>query len=105
MDIFKCIIFVFTYWGCRADVDISIYHEGPEGPAQDVRLGGWTCRTILPVQNRGPYFQYFLSMCYHDYKILAGGRNWVYSLLFSEQYKAFHFLSDGQNSLFQFSLF
>lgn len=64
-----------------------------------------TYRTVLLVQNRGPYFQYFLSMCYHYYKILDGGRSWLYSLLFSEQYKAFHFLSDGQNSLFQFLLF
>lgn len=31
-----------------------------------------TCRTILPVQNCGPYFQYFLSMCYHFYRILDG---------------------------------
>lgn len=38
MDIFKCIIFLFTSGGCHVDVDISIYHEGSEGPAQDVRL-------------------------------------------------------------------
>jgi hypothetical protein len=80
--------------GDHGDVNVSMWVLRIYLKCRAWRLVSLPAEPSCQARTMGLILRIFCAYVVNDYyKIFDIGRTWVYSLLFSEQYKAFHFLS------------